>query len=91
MPSSSYLKVLKTMEKNACAPPPFPLNAQYVSTIMAAKNGQAGENDSENENEETLPTTKKPKKTKKDKGDIKKNFEIEGVWVELQFYPDGFY
>lgn len=65
MPSSSYLKVLKTMEKNACAPPPFPLNAQYVSAIMAAKNGQAGEDDSENENEDTPPMTKKPKKNQK--------------------------
>lgn len=60
------------MEKNACAPPPFPLNAQYVSAIMAAKNGQAGEDDSENENEDTPPMTKKPKKTKKDKGDPSK-------------------
>ena len=58
---SSYLKVLASMEKNASAPPPFPLNAQYVSAIMAAKKG-AGEDDSEDEN-----TGKPPKKIKKPK------------------------
>ena len=81
-------QVLNTLEKNAVpsATKPFPVEAQYVKSILAAR-GSDGDEDDDKENQNTpkpKPRGKKPRSTKKTKGKpkcVKKNpDDIKPEW-----------